>query len=56
MFTDLDAVWVFILDGRNFNNIRCADEAMLVEDTEGRIQDFIDKLVKESEKYGLILR
>lgn len=43
----------FIFGGRNFNNKGYAD--LLVADTGRKLQEVLDKIVKENEKRGLII-
>ena len=41
--------------GYNMNNIRYADDTVLIADNENELQEMLDTVVRESEKKGLSL-
>ena len=41
--------------GRNINNLRCADETILMAENEGKLKSLLMKVKEESEKAGLKL-
>ena len=43
------------IDGRNINNLRCADETTLMAESEEELKSFLIKVREESEKVGLKL-
>ena len=43
------------VNGENINNIRYADDTALMADSESKLQDIVDKIVTECEKFGLSL-
>ena len=43
------------VNGENINNVRYADDAALIADSEKKLRDIVDKIVTESEKLGLSL-
>lgn len=40
----------FVISRHNFNNIRYEDDTVLIAGTEGKLQELLQKEVKESEK------
>ena len=44
-----------IVNGRNLNNIRYADDTVLISDTEEGLQLIVNKVIEESERMGLSL-
>ena len=44
-----------VINGRNVNNIRYADDTVLIAETERGLQDILNKVTKESESFGLAL-
>ena len=44
-----------VINGRNVNNIRYADDTVLIAETEKDLQHILDKVIKESESLGLAL-
>ena len=45
----------FIIGGQNINNLRYADDTVLIAKSEKRLQDLLDKVVEESKKKGLTI-
>ena len=43
------------VDGENINNIRYVEETVIIADSESKLQGIVDKIVTESEKFGLSL-
>ena len=41
--------------GRNFNNLRCADDTTLMAESEEELESLLMKVKEESEKVGLKL-
>ncbi len=50
---ELEILPGFIIGGHNLNNIRYADDTVLIADTEKKLQNLLQKVAKESEKKGL---
>ena len=44
-----------VINGRNVNNIRYADDTVLIAETEKDLQHILDKFIKENESLGLAL-
>ena len=44
-----------VINGRNVNNIRYADDTVLIAETEEDLQHILDKVIEESESLGLSL-
>ena len=54
--TELEEVQAGIkIAGRNYINLRFADDTTLIEDSEGEIKSFLMKVEEETEKAGLKL-
>ena len=49
---DMDGIKV---NGENMNNVRYADDKALIADSETKLQDIVDKIVRKSKKLGLSL-
>ena len=45
----------FIISGHDVTNLRCADDTMLIADSEEKIRALLDRVIVESEKMGLTL-
>ena len=43
------------INGHNFNNIRYADDTVMIAETEAGLQNPLNKVIEESEKLGLSL-
>ena len=50
-----EAQAVIKIAGRNINNLRCADDITLIEDSEEELKSLLMKVKEESEKVGLKL-
>ena len=44
-----------VINGRNVNNIRYADDTVLIAETEKDLQHILNRVMKESESFGLAL-
>jgi len=44
-----------LVNGHNINNIRYADDTVLISDTEAGLQRLLDEIIIESERFGLFL-
>lgn len=50
---ELEILSGFIIDGHNLDNIRHSDDTVLIAEMEKKLQNLLQKVVKESEKKGL---
>ncbi|XP_037794114.1 uncharacterized protein LOC119589587 [Penaeus monodon] len=52
---ELEGLQGFVIGGHNMNNIRYADDTVLISESEGKLQELLDKVVEESAKKGLTI-
>ena len=45
----------FIIGGQNINNLRSADDTILIAKSERKLPDLLDRVVEESKKKGLTI-
>ena len=45
----------FIVGGHNINNLRFADNTVLITESEALLQELLDKVIEESRKKGLTI-
>ncbi|XP_037779155.1 uncharacterized protein LOC119575579 [Penaeus monodon] len=52
---ELEGLQEFVIGGHNMNNIRYADDTVLISESEGKLQELLDKVVEKSAKKGLTI-
>jgi len=52
---ELDGMPGFVIGGHNVNNIRYADDTVLLAESQEKLQDLLDKVVDTSRKKGLTI-
>ncbi len=55
IFREVEELHGGVINGRNENNIRYADDTVLIAETEKDLQHILNKVIKESESLGLAL-
>lgn len=50
---ELEVLSRYIIGSHNLHNIRYADDTVLIADTQRKLLELLQKIVKESEKKGL---
>eukprot|EP00795_Rhopilema_esculentum_P009669 gene9669-biopygen2063 len=52
---ELDGMQEFIIGGHNMNNLRYADDTVLISESAEKLQELLDRVVAESRKKGLTI-
>ena len=49
---EVEGLQGFVIGGHNMNNLRYADDTVLISESEDKLQELLDKVVEESRKIG----
>eukprot|EP00795_Rhopilema_esculentum_P010625 gene10625-biopygen13131 len=52
---ELDGMQGFIIGGHNMNNLRYADDTVLISESAEKLQELLDRVVEESRKKGSVI-